>query len=229
MIRSTPRVLVFLIAALALCDAALAQTTRSNAFRAERWEGTMMFIGVQGQDYTFEGGSSARTSDAAGFGFAFNYNAGEHLSFGGESLWSSIDYRATIQPAAGNPGTAYTARGEMETSTLTFNATWNVLSGPFTPYLTGSVGSTYIDTNVPVGPPIDSCWVYPFWGYYCGTFTPTATYTSLNYGVGAGLRWDFSRQHFARFGVQRQWMDFESSVSNYDGVNIWRLELGFKN
>ena len=98
-----------------------------------------------------------------------------------------------------------------------------------TPYLQGGIGSTTVDSNIAIGPPINSCWYYPYYGYYCGTFVPTATSTSFAYNAGGGIRWDFNREAFMKFGMQRQWVDFDGATSSYSGLNVWRLEIGFKN
>jgi opacity protein-like surface antigen len=217
------RALLALFAGILICDAALAQ----NAYRDKRWEFTLQMLGLEGKDYAFEGGSSASTKDSVGFGFAASYNVNPHLNFGGEIFWANMDYDATILQDGG--GSSYTSRGEAEIWSFMLNATWNILAGPVTPYLQGGIGSTTVDSNIAVGPPINSCWYYPYYGYYCGTFVPTATSTSFAYNAGGGIRWDFSRESFMKFGVQRQWVDFDGATSSYSGMNVWRLEVGFKN
>jgi len=86
-----------------------------------------------------------------------------------------------------------------------------------------------VDSNIPTGPPGNYCWYYPYGGYYCGTYVPTATETSFSYNAGVGFRWDFSREMFMRFGAQQQWTDYTGTVDNYPSNTVWRLELGFKN
>jgi hypothetical protein len=38
---------------------------------------------------------------------------------------------------------------------------WNVLEGPFTPYLQAGVGWTHLDSNVSYGAPSTGCWWDP--------------------------------------------------------------------
>lgn len=221
MTPSAVRMLV-LVAGVFLCQSALAQ----NAYRDQRWEFTLQMLGLEGKDYAFEGGSSASTKDSFGFGFGAAYNVNPHLNIGGEFYWANMDYDANIRDAG---ALAYTSRGSMDIWSFMLNATWNILAGPLTPYLQGGFGSVTVDSNIANGPPVNSCWYYPYYGYYCGTFVPTATSTSFAYNAGGGIRWDFSREAFMKFGVQRQWIDFDGATSSYSGMNVWRLEFGFKN
>jgi opacity protein-like surface antigen len=226
-----PTILLSVGASL-LADAALAQAPGAqaqNAFRDKRWEFTLQMRGVEGKEHSFEGGSTAKTKDSLGFGVGVSYNINPHFNLGGEFLWVSQDYDATIQAAAGNPSGSYVGRGSVDLASFMFNATWHLLAGPVTPYLQAGIGSTTVDSNIPSGPPGNYCWYYPWWGYYCGTYVPTATQTSFAYNAGAGIRWDFSREMFMRFGAQQQWTDFSGTTSSYPSNTVWRLELGFKN
>ena len=216
-----------LFMAILVAGSALAQA--QNAHRDKRWEFTLQMRGLEGKEFGFEGGSSARTKDSVGFGIGVNYNINPHFNVGGEFFWANMDYDATVQPAPGNSSSAYTSRGNVDIASFMLNATWHILTGPVTPYLQGGIGSTTVDTNIPSGPPINTCWWYPYWGYYCGIYAPTAAYTSFAYNAGAGVRWDFDRDAFIRFGMERQWMDLDGATSNYSGMNVWRLEFGFKN
>jgi opacity protein-like surface antigen len=217
-----------LVAGSLLAEAALAQAPAApaqNAYRDKRWEFTIQMRGVEGKGFSFEGGTSAQTKDALGFGIGISYNINPHLNLGGEFLWVSQDYESTIQGTGG----AYVGRGSVDIGSFMFNATWHFLAGPVTPYLSGGIGSTTVDSNIPSGPPGNYCWYYPWWGYYCGTYVPTATQTAFSYNAGAGIRWDFSRDMFMRFGAQQQWTDFSGTTDTYPSNTVWRLELGFKN
>jgi opacity protein-like surface antigen len=224
---------ILLAAAASLfAEAALAQSSAApmqSAYRDKRWEFTLQMQGVAGQGYTFQGGATAETKDALGFALGVSYNFNPHLNVGGEFVWLNQDYTSTVQPAAGNPSSAYTARGDLDIGIFMLNATWNILSGPLTPYLSAGIGTTTLDSNIPSGPSGSYCWYYPYGGYYCGTYTPTYTETSVSYNAGAGIRWDFSREMFMRFGAQQQWTDISGSADNYPSNTVFRLELGFKN
>lgn len=211
------------VAASVLADAALAQAPAQSAYRDKRWEFAIQMRGVEGKNYAFEGGSTVQTKDALGFGLGVSYNINPHFNVGGEFLWVSQDYSATVPGAGG-----YTARGNVDIGSFMLNATWNILAGPVTPYLQAGIGSTTVDSNIATGPPANYCGWWGFY-YYCGTYVPTATETSFSYNAGAGIRWDFSREMFMRFGAQQQWTDFSGATTSYPSNTVWRLELGFKN
>jgi len=172
-------------------------------------------------------GSQAHLDGALGFGFGIAYNLDNHLSLGGEFMWGSGDYRATITPAAGNNGSSFDARGTLYTSTIRMNATWNFLASDLTPFVMGGIGSTYVNTNIPDGPPVNACWWDPYWGNYCGYVQPTKTSTDLSYLAAAGLRWDANRDFFMRAFYARQWIDHGGSIG-VPFVNQYRIDFGFK-
>jgi opacity protein-like surface antigen len=224
--RAATRILLAVTASL-LAEAALAQSPAApaqSAYRDKRWEFTIQMRGVEGKNYSFEGGSTVQTKDALGFGLGVSYNINPHFNLGGEFLWVSQDYSATVS----GPSGPYTARGNVDIGSFMFNATWNVLAGPVTPYLQAGIGSTTVDSNIATGPPASYCGWWGFY-YYCGTYVPTATETSFSYNAGVGIRWDFSREMFMRFGAQQQWTDFSGTTESYPSNTVWRLELGFKN
>ena len=218
------RIAILMVLSL-LCGAASAQ---GDAARAKRWEFSLQLPDVQGKNYSFEGGSSARTSNTLGFGVGFAYNLSNHLNLGMDFNWYSMDFDATIQPGVGTGQAAFTTRGTADVSSVMFNATYHFLSGPVTPYVAAGIGGTYVDSNIQTGPAVPVCWYYPWYGYYCGTAVPTASNNFFSYAGGAGLRWDVSRQMFLRAGATRQWLD-ASGNSSSDGTTAWRLDIGFKN
>jgi len=217
--------LAILVILSLLCGAASAQ---GSAARDKRWEMSLQMIDLQGKNYSFDGGSTARTSNALGWGLGFAYNLNSHLNLGMDWTWVSMDYDATIQPTAGSGQAAFTTRGSADVSSVMFNATYNFLSGPVTPYVAGGIGGAYVDTNIQTGPAQPVCWYYPWYGYYCGTTVPTAANNYFSYVGGAGVRWDASRQIYLRAGATRQWLDASGSSSN-EGTTAWRIEIGFKN
>ena len=102
---------------------------------------------------------------------------------------------------------------------------YNVLH-PETAFVTAGLGWTYIDTNIPSGLPESSCWYYPWWGQYCGTYVPTHDTTKVSYNAGAGLRLDACTAVF-RFLVNSQWVDFGGSYGSASTLQ-YRLDLGTK-
>ena len=147
------RIAILMILSL-LCGAASAQ---GDAARAKRWEFSLQLPDVQGKNYSFEGGSSARTSNTLGFGVGFAYNLSNHLNLGMDFNWYSMDFDATIQPGAGSGQAAFTTRGTADVSSVMFNATYHFLSGPVTPYVLGGIGGTFVDSNIQTGPAVPVC------------------------------------------------------------------------
>jgi opacity protein-like surface antigen len=191
--------------------------------RAGRWDFTLQPQYVDGKSVTGDGGSRADISGDWGFGFGFAYNFSNHFALGGELTWNEADYRATLFPGVGNTGSSTDIRGTMETSTLRMNVTWNILATEFTPFVSGGIGATYVDTNIPNGP--TQCWVDPWYGSYCGT--PTRSNTYFSYNAGAGLRWDVNRSFFLRGVYTRQWIDVGGGAGS-PGFDQYRIDFGFK-
>jgi len=215
------RKLVVITAALLVAAPAAAQSSRAG--KNEFYLGPVF---TDGKNYSFEGGSSARTDTGLGLslGFARNFNA--HVTAGIELVWSEQDYRATVQPGVGNSNLAGQINGTLESSTIRFFGTYNLLASNFTPFVTGGLGWTYLDTNIPAGLPENVCWAYPWYGVYCATYVPTQTTTRFSYNAGAGLRLDAGRGVF-RLLVNSQWMDFGGSYGSSNVIQ-YRLDFGTK-
>ena len=212
----------FAVAMLIAAHAAGAVAQKSGP-RAGQWEFTLQPQYVDSSSVTGSNGSRADIAGDWGFGLGFAYNFSNHLALGGELTWNEADYRARIVPGPGNPGPGLDLTGTMTTSTLRMNGTWNILATSFTPFVTGGIGATYVDTNIPNGP--TQCWVDPWWGTYCGT--PTKSNTYFSYNAGAGLRWDVNRSFFMRGVVTRQWIDVGGGTGSpaFDQI---RIDFGFK-
>ena len=193
-----------------------------NSYRAERWEGSFRVLGLQGQTVSGERGSSADISDDVGFGFDMAYNVDEHLSWGVALEWVETDFR-TENPVIADED--FDGRGELEMTTMNLNGTYHFFRKALTPYVHGSVGATYLDTDVPTGPAVPVCWYDPWWGYYCGLDTPTLSDTVFSYEAGAGLRLDMNDNTFLRAGYSRQWLDVDRGVGTLD-QELWRFSVG---
>lgn len=201
---------------------ALAQSSR-RANTSEIYIGPVF---TDGRNYSFEGGSSARTDTGYGLNFGFARNFTPHLSAGVDLTWSEQDYRATIAARPDTPSPARQVNGVIESGTVRFFGTYNILAGNFTPFVTGGMGWTYIDTNIPSGGLEQVCWAYPWYGYYCATYVETQSTTRFSYNVGAGLRLDAGRGVF-RLLVNSQWADFGGSYGS-SNVTQYRIDIGTK-
>jgi opacity protein-like surface antigen len=215
----TARSLVLIAALLAAAQAAAQPSSRAGT-----WE---IYIGPEftdGKDYTFDGGSSAKTDTGVGLNIGFAKNFDRRWAAGIDVVWAEQDYRATVQPGVGNTNSARQISGQIDWRTIRFFGTFHFSEGNFTPFVTAGLGWTYIDTNIPSGPPENLCWYYPWYGYYCSTYVPTETSTEFSYNAGLGLRLDAGKGVF-RFLVNSQWVDFANYSSN---VIQYRIDIGTK-
>jgi len=211
-----------LVLALALAaPPALAQS------RAGHYEFYMSPVFTQSKSQTFEGGASANIDNSYGFGGGFAYNWSSHLSAGAELAWGEAYYRTTLAPVNPGPGVGpVQASGFVDTATLRFVGTWNLLSTPITPFVSGGLGWTHIYTDIPAGPPQNSCWYYPWYGPICTTYVPTQNTTKFSYNGGAGLRADVGNWVF-RGLVNLQKVD----VGGAQGDGYWtqyRIDFGIR-
>jgi opacity protein-like surface antigen len=132
------------------------------------------------------GGSSVDIDSDIGLGFSFNYLFNERFSLGADIEWLSPDYSATLIDDIG--GTT-TINHKFSQFNGRIKGTFNMLEGPFTPYLEAGFGWTFVDSNVASGPPITGCWWHPWWGYICENYYNTFHETSFSYGGALGLRY----------------------------------------
>jgi len=212
---------------LALFLALVPALAVAQNYRKDQWEFYLSPVFTESKNYSFQGGTTVRQDTGYGFGFGVAKNFSPHLSAGGELTWGSANYRATVQPGVGNTNTERQISGYIETYTVRFGGTYNILEGNFTPFVTGGLGWTYIDTNVPNSLPQNTCWYYPWYGTVCGTYQTTAATTRFSYNAGLGVRYDFGRSFFGRAWVNAQSVDFGGDY----GSTYWkqaRLDFGWK-
>ena len=186
----------------------------ASADRQPGWDFGGELIYQDSQDISFNGGSSASLEDDIGIALTFGYrfNSRLELIFGLD--WNTVDYDINIASDGGQLGVS--GSGDLESFTPRVGVNFNVLEGDLTPYLTGGVGWSFIDTNVPDGPPQSACWWDPWWGYYCGTWQDTRSIDELAYNVGVGVRWDVSSTISLRFGYEKHWLDIGEATSTPD-------------
>src|SRR5918995_1496888 len=135
------RVLLVLLCLAAL--PAFGQPIRGDSSEA----GLQLFV-VGAKHYRFEGGASARNDGGVGMGVFVARNLNDYFSIGLEGQVAQWDYRASVAPGAGNAGAGFDTTGSMETAAVRLNATWNLLSRPWTPFLTAGAGAIFLDTNL---------------------------------------------------------------------------------
>ena len=89
----------------------------------------------------------------------------------------------------------------------------------------GGIGWTFVDSNIPSGPPEGVCWWDPWYGYVCTAYQNTYTKNYFSYNLGLGARWDVYPGFFLRGSVGWQWMDLgKAGTTDFMGG---RLDLGY--
>ncbi len=224
-------VLVLVLAVLCIAELAgpaQAQqyTTTRPGGRAGSWDFILPLVYSDSTTINGQGGSSVNIDSAWGFGLGFGYNFTDRFQLGGLWTWSSRSYWANNigGPFNGNHYTNW-----MNTSTLSVNGTFNFLTGNVTPFVTGGVGITYIDTNIPTGYSGPStCWWDPWYGYVCNNYQPTRTENDWSYNAGLGVRFDLNRQFALSAGYYKMWVDVKNATGGTAEFDNWRLDFVFR-
>ena len=192
--------------------------------RAETWE---FYIPINyAEDARFSGqqGSSIEINEDVGFGFGFGYNFTDRFQLGGLFNWNSRSYDATVIEDNGTP---HQYGNYLETSTISMNGLYYLLDGDITPFVSGSLGYTFIDTNIQNGPASGLCWWDPWWGYVCTEYVPTRTESDLSYGAGLGVRFDINRNFSMQFSYNKSWVEIDNATGTPD-FDSWRLDFVFR-
>ena len=210
-----------LLAALLLGPAALAQ----SADRAGTWETRLDIVYNNSADWDFAGGTTAEIDSDTSFLIGFGYHLNDNLELGGNFTFGQTDYTADI--VGDEPGEIFGVRGEYESTSLLFDATWNFLPGAFSPFVSASAGWAWVDTNIATGPPQTGCWWDPWWGYVCSTFQDTKSLDGFSYGFDVGARYDFSDTFAAHASYRMMWVDLDNASGTPD-IDGFRLGIGWK-
>ncbi len=211
-------------ATLLFTSAAIAQTSVSD-----REVGPEFGVDVVYQlsnDVGFEGGSTLDLEDDIGLTLNFGYNFSPKFSVMFALDWNSLDYDGVLQSAS-FPGLTADIRGEMESFTPRVSGMYYFMDGPITPFVTGGLGWSFIDTNIPTGQVSVGCWWDPWYGQICTPYQPTLDVDGFAYQLGGGVRWDFADTFSATFAYNRNWVDLDRASSAAD-VDQFRLGMIFR-
>jgi hypothetical protein len=195
--------------------------------RAMKWQFSLPITFTGNESFDGQQGTSVEVSDDLGWGFGFGYHLSDNFLVGMDFTWLSANYDANIATDLndnGIPDSITTVSGVLDSASLQFTGQYNILKKPFTPFLRASLGTTWVDTNIPSGPATGTCWWHPYYGYICDTWQPTFEDNMFSYGAAAGVRADLQRGFFLEASYQMLWLDFDEDTAEFDG---WRMTLGW--
>ena len=196
--------------------------------RGGNWEFFMPLIYADSATINGQGGSSVDVNADWGFGFGFGYNFSDQLQLNGLFSWNSRSYDAkVIQDTGPDAGQTKRYSNYMDTSNLSVNGVYYFMKGEITPFISGGVGITYVDTNIQNGPASGSCWYDPWYGYVCSSYVPTKTENDISYNAGVGVRFDANQQSSLQAGYYKTWIDI-SKASGTPDFDIWRFDFIFR-
>ena len=207
---------VFALALALLLGATVAEAQD----REGRWEFTLGTFYQLGTSVDGQLAGKLDTDNDFGFTLGGGYNLSDRFAVDFGLQWAGVGYKATALDEEGND---VNISGKYDEFIMSGNLILNLADGPLVPYVGAGIGWTWIDTNIPNGPPITWCWWDPWWGYVCSTSYPTQTTDAFSYQALVGLRYEFDNdRNFLRLGYTSQWMDFSkaSGTPRFDVINL---------
>ena len=192
--------------------------------RPQKWEMSVSGVFQDSKSIGGEGGSSLDVQSDTGFGINFAYNLSSKLSFGADLEFLRPNYTAVLIPE--NPlDDTLVINHKFSQFNGRLKGNFNMIDGPFTPFLEAGIGWSYFDSNVADGPPSTGCYWHPWWGYICNSYYSTFTETQFSYGVGGGLRYEFVGGMFIKASYNYWEMDGMGSAEDA-GFTSARFEIG---
>ncbi len=219
------RVLVQACLFAATCSWLTGAAAQNLTDRAGHWDASFNVLYGASKTVNSSNSSSADIDGGYGWGFGIGYNFDDHLGLEFNGSWRQADYKATTTPAAGNSNGRQNFSGTLDVGNMSVNGIFNLLASSLTPFVSGGIGATYVNSDVPAGLPVNVCWWDPWWGYYCGPVVPTKSDTYFSYNVGVGVRWDSKQSLFLRGMVSEQWMDVGGGVGT-PSFTQYRFDIG---
>ena len=192
--------------------------------RAGRWEARVGASMGGSANVESKGGTTADIKSSTAFLLGAGYHLTQKLEVGGQISYDSKDYTADVVDESG--GTT-PIKGSLDAMSLMFDATYNILSGPLTPFVTGSLGWNWVDTNVVNAPPDILCWWDPWYGYLCTGSQNTKSLDGFGYQLGVGLRYDINHALAVRGSYNMRWMDL-GEAKGTPSFDAFQLLLGWK-
>ncbi len=211
--------------AIAMLIIALPCVANAQGDRAYTWEASISGIFQESKSISGNSGSSLAVDSDTGFGINVAYNWSNKLSLGMDFEYLQPNYVATLVDDMGMNNDLI-INHEMTQFNARFKGTFNLLEGPFTPFIEGGLGWSNFDSNVIDGPPQTGCWWHPWYGYICENFYTTYDDTLFTYGLGAGLRYEFTGGSFIKASYNYWEMDGMGQAED-SALEAGRLEFGW--
>ena len=196
----------------------------ADSNRGQNWEVSVSGVFQDSKSIGGEGGSSLDINSDVGFGINVAYNISSKLSVGADFEFLKPNYRAVL--VAEDPSDDdLVINHKISQFNGRLKGTFNMIDGPFTPFLEAGLGWSYFDSNVADGPPSTGCYWHPWWGYICNSYYSTFSETQFSYGVGGGLRYEFVGGMFVKASYNYWEMDGMGSADD-SSFTAARLEIG---
>jgi hypothetical protein len=170
-------------------------------------------------------GTNVDLNGEFGLGFGFGYNINDHFQINGIFSWAYRNYEAKIMQT---DGTTKKYNSNMDTATISLNGIYYFLPGKITPFVSGGIGWTRIDTNIPTGLGTTTCWWDPWYGYVCNQYVPTKTQDAFSYNAGLGVRWDISRSFALQGSYNKMWIDISNVAGGTPDFDVYKIDFIFR-
>ncbi len=191
--------------------------------RDDRWELGLAALYQFGANLDFDGGSTIDTNGDFGFMFDGGYNFTDNVAVNFGFQWTGVGYNGSV---IDEDGDSVGIKGSYDSFALFGNAVYYFGDGALAPYIGAGIGYTWIDTNIPTGPPATGCWWDPWYGYVCYTTYPTEVKSAFSYQASIGLRYEFNYNNYVRFAYTSQWVSL-GSANGTPRFDVLSAEFGW--
>jgi len=219
MIKRLIILLLLLAVSTSVCAQRFNKKADSYGSRNDRWEASFLMGYQNSTSKDFEGGASLDIDKKWGWGFTVGYNWNSKLNTNYKLMMFKPGYSATIIPEDPEIG-PQTIDYTMNRTSHMFNATYNFMDRPFSPFVQAGVGAMMLDSNIVDQPPTTGCWWDPWWGWVCNTTWSTYKTTRFAYNIGLGLRWDINNAMFVRGSYNKEWVSLKSGKLSFDTLSF---------
>ena len=213
-----------LLIAMLIIALPVVSNAQNKSYRSDRWDVSLSAVFQDSKFIGSDAGSSIDVNSDTGFGINFAYNWNSRLAFGADFEFLNPSYSAILVDDTGAEDDLV-INHKMSQFTGRLKASFNLLEGPFTPFVEGGIGWTNFDSNVADGPPQTGCWWHPYWGYICENYYRTFSDTMFSYGAGVGLRFEFGMGGFVKASYNYWEMDGLGAADD-SAFTAARIEIG---